>query len=333
MATLRDIRRRITSVKSTQQITRAMKLVAAAKLRRAQERILEARPYSYKMGEVLSDLALRSPRELHPLLVTREPRENETGSRKMLMVISGDRGLCGAFNSNIIRRSVDFLRGYQADPEITLTLMVVGRKVRDYYRRRGQYTVRSEYANFFDKLAYSHAAQIAQDLIRSYVEEEVDEVHLLYNEFKSVATQRVVVEQLLPIQPSSATKFKVGSRSARIAEACSSALLSCADNAWMSARCASALCTAASASGGASLAGSKESVSTSAVLAGRFSARTRLSLARSKALRAATICAFTAASCASARVTSRRTPVPLSSCCLAMPTSSCARTTSARRFA
>jgi F-type H+-transporting ATPase subunit gamma len=226
MATLRDIRRRINSVKSTQQITRAMKLVAAAKLRRAQERILEARPYSYKMGEVLSDLALRSPRELHPLLAERQVGGNgqtrEVGThdttaethrpgmgtdevptrRKMLVMISGDRGLCGAFNSNIIRRSVDFLRGYQDDPEIALTLIVVGRKVRDYYRRRGQYTLRSEYANFFDKLAYSHAAQIAQDLIRAYVEEEADEVHLLYNEFKSVATQRVVVEQLLPIQPS-----------------------------------------------------------------------------------------------------------------------------------
>jgi F-type H+-transporting ATPase subunit gamma len=207
MATLRDIRRRITSVKSTQQITRAMKLVAAAKLRRAQERILEARPYSYKMGEVLSDLALRSPRELHPLLVTREAGQNEDSRdgrsrRKMLVIISGDRGLCGAFNSNIMRRSVDFLRGYRDDPEIALTLIVVGRKVRDFYRRRGQYTLRSEYANFFDKLAYSHAAQIAQDLIRSYVEEDADEVHLLYNEFKSVATQRVVVEQLLPIQPS-----------------------------------------------------------------------------------------------------------------------------------
>jgi F-type H+-transporting ATPase subunit gamma len=207
MATLRDIRRRITSVKSTQQITRAMKLVAAAKLRRAQERILEARPYSYKMGEVLSDLALRSPRELHPLLLTREAGQNEDSRdgrsrRKMLVMISGDRGLCGAFNSNIIRRSVDFLRGYQDDPEIALTLIVVGRKVRDYYRRRGRYTLRSEYINFFDKLAYSHAAQIGQDLIRAYVEEEADEVHLLYNEFKSVATQRVVVEQLLPIQPS-----------------------------------------------------------------------------------------------------------------------------------
>ena len=197
MATLRDIRRRINSVKSTQQITRAMKLVAAAKLRRAQERIVEARPYSYKMGEVLSDLALRTPRELHPLLASREAGIR----RKMLVVISGDRGLCGAFNSNIIRRSLEFLRAHQDDPEISLTLMVVGRKIRDFYRRRGQYTVRSEYANLFDKLAYSHAAQIAQDFTRAYLAEEVDEVHLVYNEFKSVATQRVVVEQLLPIQP------------------------------------------------------------------------------------------------------------------------------------
>jgi len=216
MATLRDIRRRITSVKSTQQITRAMKLVAAAKLRRAQERILEARPYAYKMGEVLSDLALRSPRELHPLLAKRGDggeagtpaagirdagASDASPARKMLVVITGDRGLCGAFNSNIIRRSVEFLRAYQDEPEIGLILIVVGRKVRDFYRRRGQYTVRSEYLNFFDKLAYSHAAQIAQDLVQAYVGEEVDEVHLVYNEFKSVATQRVAVEQLLPIQP------------------------------------------------------------------------------------------------------------------------------------
>jgi F-type H+-transporting ATPase subunit gamma len=204
MATLRDIRRRINSVKSTQQITRAMKLVAAAKLRRAQGRIMEARPYSYKMGEVLSDLALRTPRELHPLLASREAGTR----RKLLVVISGDRGLCGAFNSNIIRRSLEFLRAHQDDPEISLTLMVVGRKVRDFYRRRGQYTVRSEYANFFDKLAYSHAAQIAQDFTRAYLAEEVDEVHLVYNEFKSVATQRVVVEQLLPIQPAEVPEGK-----------------------------------------------------------------------------------------------------------------------------
>jgi F-type H+-transporting ATPase subunit gamma len=200
MATLRDIRRRINSVKSTQQITRAMKLVAAAKLRRAQERILEARPYSHKMGEVLASLALRSPRGLHPLLASRAEGADGASPRKLLMVVSGDRGLCGAFNSNIIRRSLEFLRSYQDEPEVSLTLIVVGRKVRDFYKRRGQYSVRSEYINFFDKLAYSHAAQMGQEVAQAYVGEEVDEVHLIYNEFRSVATQRVVVEQLLPIQ-------------------------------------------------------------------------------------------------------------------------------------
>jgi F-type H+-transporting ATPase subunit gamma len=201
MPTLRDIRRRITSVKSTQQITRAMKLVAAAKLRRAQERILEARPYSYKLGEVVSSLALRSPRGLHPLLVTHEESEEVRGTRKLLVVVSGDRGLCGAFNSNIIRRSVEWLRTQEDDPEVGLILIVVGRKVRDYYRRRGQYAVRSEFANVFNLLAYSHAAQIGQDIIRAYTEGEADEVQLIYNEFKSAVSQRVVVEQLLPIRP------------------------------------------------------------------------------------------------------------------------------------
>jgi len=201
MPTLRDIRRRITSVKSTQQITRAMKLVAAAKLRRAQERILEARPYAHKMQDVLSDLALRSPRALHPLLATHPEEGAAAGGRKLLVVVSSDRGLCGAFNSNIIRRSLDFLRSYQDDPDIALTLVVVGRKVRDFYRRRERYPIRSEFANFFDRLAYSHAAQIGQELIRAYVEAEANEVHLVYNEFKSAASQRVVVEQLLPIQP------------------------------------------------------------------------------------------------------------------------------------
>ncbi len=201
MPTLRDIRRRITSVKSTQQITRAMKLVAAAKLRRAQERILEARPYSFKLGEVVSSLALRSPRELHPLLLTHEESEEARGPRKLLVVVSGDRGLCGAFNSNIIRRSVEWLRTQEDDPEVGLLLIVVGRKIRDFYRRRGHYAVRSEYANLFNQLAYSHASQIGQDIIRAYTEGAADEVQLIYNEFKSVVSQRVVVEQLLPIQP------------------------------------------------------------------------------------------------------------------------------------
>ncbi len=197
MATLRDIKRRITSVKSTQQITKAMKLVAAAKLRRAQERILEARPYAFKMQEVLASLALRADPQYHPLL-----RRRETG-RKIVVVIAADKGLCGGFNSNIMRRSLEMLRG-TAD-EVTVTLVVVGRKARDFYRRR-PYTIRSEQIGFFDRLAYDHAAALGQELANAYVAEEADEIHLIYNEFKSVATQRVVVERLLPIEPLQASE-------------------------------------------------------------------------------------------------------------------------------
>ena len=203
MPTLRDIKRRIASVKSTQQITRAMKLVAAAKLRRAQERIVEARPYCRTMGEMVSDLALRSPRGMHPLLRESAAMGENGPTRRLLLVITGDRGLCGAFNSNIIRRSLELLRAEQDDPDVSLALIVVGRKARDFYRRRGQVTVRSEYLNFFDKLAFSHAAQIGQEVATAYAENEVDEVRLVYNEFRSAVSQRVVVETLLPI-PSAA---------------------------------------------------------------------------------------------------------------------------------
>ena len=204
MPTLRDIKRRIASVKSTQQITRAMKLVAAARLRRAQERIVEARPYCRSMASVVSDLARRAPRELHPLLRERgEDADPLTPTRKLILVISGDRGLCGAFNSNIIRRSLELVRAGEGDQDVSLALIVVGRKVRDFYRRRGQVTVRSEYVNFFDKLAYAHAAQIGQEVAAAFAGSEVDEVQLVYNEFRSAASQRVVTETLLPI-PSAA---------------------------------------------------------------------------------------------------------------------------------
>ncbi|MDD5559626.1 ATP synthase F1 subunit gamma [Candidatus Methylomirabilis sp.] len=192
MATLRDIKRRITSVKSTQQITKAMKLVAAAKLRRAQERILEARPYAFKMQEVLASLALRADPQYHPLLCRRE-----TG-KKIIVVIAADKGLCGGFNSNIMRRSLELLR--TTPGETTVTLVVVGRKTRDFYRRR-PYAIRSEQIGFFDRLAYDHAAALGRELANAYVAEEADEIQLVYNEFKSVATQRVVVERLLPIEP------------------------------------------------------------------------------------------------------------------------------------
>ena len=177
-----------------------MKLVAAAKLRRAQERVTEARPYCRIMDEMVSDLALRSPREMHPLLRGPVSDGNDGTTSKLLLVITGDRGLCGAFNSNILRRSLDLLRADQDNPDVSLALVVVGRKARDFYRRRGQVAIRSEYINFFDKLAFSHAAQIGQDVAAAYSGGEVDRVQLVYNEFRSAASQRVVVETLLPVE-------------------------------------------------------------------------------------------------------------------------------------
>lgn len=190
MATLRDIQRRIRSVQSTQKITKAMKLVAASKLRRAQERITAARPYAIKMGELVSGLVGRTEGDAHPLLARR------TTGRKRLVVITADKGLCGAFNSNILRASLAFLR---EQGNVDVTLVVVGKKARDFYRRR-QWQVKSEMLGFFDRLAYAHARELANELIQSYLAEEVDEVSLMYNEFRSVAVQRVTRQQLLPIE-------------------------------------------------------------------------------------------------------------------------------------
>ncbi len=192
MATPRDIRRRISSVRSTQQITQAMKMVAAAKLRRAQQRILEARPYARKMQEVLGSLALRGDPARHPLLARRA-----VGWRAVV-IVAADKGLCGGFNSNILRRSLEVLR--TSPGEVRLALVVVGRKVRDFYRRRS-WEIRGEHLGFWDRLAYTHAAEIARGLIHAYMAEEVDEVLLIYNEFTSVVSQRVTVEPLLPIPP------------------------------------------------------------------------------------------------------------------------------------
>ena len=194
MATLRDIRRRIRSVQSTQKITRAMKLVAAAKFRRAQERLIGARPYAAKMGELMSNVVVRAEPERHALLA------HHVGGRKRLVVITADKGLCGAFNSNILRASLHFLR---ETGNVDLTLVVVGRKARDFYRRR-EWAIKAEMLGFFDRLAYSHAQEIAAPLMDSYLAGETDEVHLIYNEFRSVAVQRVTRQQLLPIQADAA---------------------------------------------------------------------------------------------------------------------------------
>jgi len=192
MPTLRDIQRRIRSVQSTQKITRAMKLVAAAKLRRAQERVLAARPYAGKMAELLGNLvtgADDSDGAAHPLLEQRE------GPRRQIVIITADKGLAGAFNSNVIRRALELVR---QSSTADVTLVVVGRKARDFYRRR-PWTIKRDMIGFWDRLAFSHATELADYFMQQYLAGEVDEVHLVYNEFRSVVVQRPVREQLLPV--------------------------------------------------------------------------------------------------------------------------------------
>jgi len=193
MPSLLDIRRRIRAVKSTQQITKAMKMVAASKLRRAQERIQHARPYAAQMLRVLNRLASRVDPSMHPLLDDRQvPR---AGGRALLFVITADRGLCGSFNTNVIKSSATFITG-RRDREVALGL--VGRRGRDYFARRG-FDVRYEQVNLFAALRFDDAKAIAKSAIEAFVNGDVDSVYLVYNEFKSVMQQHVVVERLLPI--------------------------------------------------------------------------------------------------------------------------------------
>jgi F-type H+-transporting ATPase subunit gamma len=194
MATLQDIRRRIRSVQSTQKITRAMKLVAAAKLRRAQERILEARPYAFRMAELVGALVRGLGEDKHPLLARRED------ARKLYVPVTTDKGLCGAFNANLLRRATELLRD---GPDGSAALVPVGRKGRDYFRRR-PWPIRGERVGFLDRLTFSQARGLAHELMEPFLAAEVDEVWLVFNEFRSVAVQRVVVERLLPIEAPSA---------------------------------------------------------------------------------------------------------------------------------
>ena len=191
MPALIDIRRRIRSVKSTQQITKAMKMVSAAKLRRAQEAMFAARPYARKMMEVLNSLASRANTDLHPLL------EDRGRGKVLLVVITADKGLCGAFNANIIRTATRFLAEQPDHDAVELSL--VGRRARDFFRRRSL-RIRSEHVGLFSALRYATARQIAQELIEAFTKGEADQVYLVYNEFKSVIQQRIVVDRVLPIE-------------------------------------------------------------------------------------------------------------------------------------
>jgi F-type H+-transporting ATPase subunit gamma len=193
MPSLLDIRRRIRAVKSTQQITKAMKMVAASKLRRAQDRIQQARPFATQMQRVLNSLATRVDPAAHPLLDERTvPR---AGGRALLFVITADRGLCGSFNANVIKAAATFIT---EGPERHVALGLVGRRGRDYYAKRG-FEVRYERINLFAKLQFEDARDIASTAMDAFVAGEADRVFLAYNEFRSVMQQRVVVEPLLPI--------------------------------------------------------------------------------------------------------------------------------------
>ena len=191
MPSLIDLRRRIRAVKNTQQITKAMKMVAASKLRRAQERIINARPYASQMQRVLSSVATRVDPSIHPLLTSRERRPN---SITLVIVVTGDKGLCGSFNTNVIKGAASYIAG-STEP---CSLGLVGRKGRDFFGRRG-FSVLFEQIGIFQKLRFDDAQTIARTAIEAFTSEQVDRVVLVYNEFKSVMTQRMVVDQLLPI--------------------------------------------------------------------------------------------------------------------------------------
>jgi F-type H+-transporting ATPase subunit gamma len=193
MPSLIDLRRRVRAVKNTQQITKAMKMVAASKLRRATERILAARPYAVQMQRVLGSLAARVDPSVHPLLQVREP---SAAGRTLVILVTGDKGLCGSFNTNAIKGAGAFIAASTQPCELGLA----GRKGREYFARRG-FQIAFERIGIFQRLRYDDAVGIAREAIEAFTSGEVDRVVLVYNEFRSVISQRVVVDQLLPIAP------------------------------------------------------------------------------------------------------------------------------------
>ena len=198
MANLRAIRKRISSVKSTQQITRAMKMVSAAKLRRAQDGINAARPYARRMREVIQAVAARAGEDAHPLLASRE-------SKKLaLLVVTSDRGLCGSFNSGLTRAVYRFLNEHRGEYE-EITLFVVGRKGRDFFRRR-EIPIRKELLGVLGSVSRHHAETIANDLVGGFLAGEFDEVQIAFNEFRSAISQVVRFEKMFPIALESSGK-------------------------------------------------------------------------------------------------------------------------------
>src|SRR5687768_15213375 len=193
MPNLLDIRRRIKSVKNTQQITKAMKMVSAAKLKRAQDRVVTARPFANKMMEILGELAKRTDEDFHhPLL---DQRGDE---RYLLVLVTADKGLCGAFNTNLVKAAQSFIK---ESPGKSIEILAIGRKGRDFFRSRNA-VLAGEYIGLTGKgrVDFAEALDVAGHIIKRYTEDEgIDKVFLIYNEFKSVLQQRVILEQLLPV--------------------------------------------------------------------------------------------------------------------------------------
>jgi len=197
MATLREIRRRISGVKSTQKITKAMKMVAAAKLRRAQDAIFSARPYARKMNELLRHLVTKIDPKVNSLLQAREVK------KAALIIVTADRGLCGAFNSNIVKASVEHIGknyAHLVDRLHAFKLIMVGKKGFDFFNKK-DFELHAKHVGIFQTLDFNHARTIIQEVSDGYLKGEFDKVEVIYNEFKSVIQQRIVVEQLLPIPP------------------------------------------------------------------------------------------------------------------------------------
>jgi len=193
MSKLKAIRKRIGSVRNTQKITKAMKMVAASRLRKAQLAIETLRPYAYRTRDIISQLAARADFSDHPLLAHREQKKVE------LLILTSDRGLCGGFNANINRTADRYVRENARGHE-AMSLDIVGRKGVEYFKRR-PVQVNTVFRNIFEDPNQEKASEIAEHAIRSFTEDGLDALFVVYNEFKSAMTQRVVVEQLLPIVP------------------------------------------------------------------------------------------------------------------------------------
>ncbi len=206
MASLRELRRKIKSVKSTQQITKAMKMVAAARLRRAQSRIVAARPFAVKMQELMADLLYQQVDADNDGLLSAEERaafhhpliEKKSSGPRGLLLITADKGLCGAFNTNIVKKALEF---FEDNAGQKVALFCVGRKGRDFFRRLRAVEFRGEYVNVFNKLNYAHAELIGNDVLNFFLKDGGRDVTIVYNEFKSVIQQNLVRFPLLPLTP------------------------------------------------------------------------------------------------------------------------------------